>query len=88
MTHTHQFQEITLTIHRYKGITYWRCIECHAVYAMRNGEEDQLPGEIVIREGIDDGSVYPAHHPHSPKWSSKDPEPEKKHPWRDYGKHD
>ena len=50
MTHTHQFQEVPLTIYRNQDITHYRCVECKAIYAIRRGEEWQLNGEIVDDE--------------------------------------
>ncbi len=72
MTHNHQFQEIPLTIHRDKKLTHYRCLECRAIYAIKNGHENELPGEIIVREGIDDGALFPPHVTHTPKWSLKD----------------
>ena len=48
MTHTHKFKEIELSIDRLHSVTHWRCIDCNEVWITDNGDEESLPGEILI----------------------------------------
>lgn len=50
MTHTHKFKEVELSLSRLRNVTHWRCIECNEVWITDNGDEESLPGEILLDE--------------------------------------
>ena len=56
MTHTHKFKEIELSIDRLHSVTHWRCIDCNEIWITDNGDEESLPGEILIDDYDKEGN--------------------------------